>query len=299
MQFAKGKLIAIGGAEDKGTDLETGQIHRNNLNFFELGILRRIVEEAVGVLSRIEVITTASMIPYEIGDNYLNAFGKMGCTNIGLMHIRNRVDVGTEDYQQRIEKCDAVLFSGGNQMRLSSTFGGTNFLKTIVTRYKEETHFVIAGTSAGAMAMSNTMIYEGNAAKAHLKGEVKITTGLAFVDEVIIDSHFEKRGRFGRLAQAVATNPACIGIGLGEDTGMIITEGGNKMEAIGSGCVIIIDGHDIQFTNIADIPDGSPYSVEGLKVHICEQGNGYLVTERKFIPEVKEGAVVKKQVHVE
>ena len=149
------------------------------------------------------------------------------------------------------------------------------------------------------MAMSNTMIYEGNAAKAHLKGEVKITTGLAFVDEVIIDSHFEKRGRFGRLAQAVATNPACIGIGLGEDTGMIITEGGNKMEAIGSGCVIIIDGHDIQFTNIADIPDGSPYSVEGLKVHICEQGNGYLVTERKFIPEVKEGAMVKKQVHVE
>ena len=282
MQFAKGKLIAIGGAEDKGTDLETGQIHRNNLNFFELGILRRIVEEAGGVLSRIEVITTASMIPYEIGDNYLNAFGKMGCTNIGLMHIRNRVDVGTEDYQQRIEKCDAVLFSGGNQMRLSSTFGGTNFLKTIVSRYKEETHFVIAGTSAGAMAMSNTMIYEGNAAKAHLKGEVKITTGLAFVDEVIIDSHFEKRGRFGRLAQAVATNPACIGIGLGEDTGMIITEGGNKMEAIGSGCVIIIDGHDIQFTNIADIPDGSPYSVEGLKVHICEQKHIFLNKSKYF-----------------
>jgi cyanophycinase len=299
MQFAKGKLIAIGGAEDKGTDLEKGEITRNNLNFFELGILRRIVEEAGGVLSRIEVITTASMIPYEVGDNYLNAFGKIGCTNIGVMHIRNRADVGVEDYQQRIEKCDAVLFSGGNQMRLSSTFGGTKFLTTIIDRYTTDEYFVIAGTSAGAMAMSNTMIYEGNAARAHLKGEVKITTGLAFVDDVIVDSHFEKRGRFGRLAQAVATNPACIGIGLGEDTGMIITEGGNKMEAIGSGCVIIIDGHDIQFTNIADIPDGSPYSVEGLKVHICEKGNGYFVKERKFIPEIEEGAVVKKQVHVE
>jgi cyanophycinase len=299
MQFAKGKLIAIGGAEDKGTDLEKGEITRNNLNFFELGILRRIVEEAGGVLSRIEVITTASMIPYEVGDNYLNAFGKIGCTNIGVMHIRSRADVTAEDYQERIEKCDAVMFSGGNQMRLSSTFGGTKFLTTIIDRYSNDEHFVIAGTSAGAMAMSNTMIYEGNAAKAHLKGEVKLTTGLAFVDDVIIDSHFEKRGRFGRLAQAVSTNPACIGIGLGEDTGMIITESGNKMEAIGSGCVIIIDGHDVQFTNIADIPDGSPYSVEGLKVHICEKGNGYLVKERKFIPEIEEGAVVKKQVHVE
>jgi cyanophycinase len=299
MQFAKGKLIAIGGAEDKGTDLETGQIQRNNLNFFELGILRRIVEEAGGVLSRIEVITTASMIPYEVGDNYLDAFGKIGCTNIGLMHIRNRADVTDQDYQQRIEQCDAVMFSGGNQMRLSSTFGGTKFLKTIEERYLTDEHFIIAGTSAGAMAMSNTMIYEGNAAKAHLKGEVKLTTGLAFVDNVIIDSHFEKRGRFGRLAQAVATNPACIGIGLGEDTGMIITEGGNKMEAVGSGCVIVIDGHDIKYTNIADIPDGSPYSIENLKVHICEQGNGFLVSERKFIPEVSAGAVVKKQVHVE
>ncbi len=298
MQFAKGKLIAIGGAEDKGTDLEKGEIQRNNLNFFELGILRRIVEEAGGPLSRIEVITTASTIPYEVGDNYLNAFGKIGCTNIGVMHIRNRSDAANPEYLERITKCGAVMFSGGNQLRLSSSFGGTKFLKIITDRYSNEEHFMIAGTSAGAMAMSNTMIYEGNATKAHLKGEVKITTGLAFVNDVIIDSHFEKRGRFGRLAQAVATNPGCIGIGLGEDTGMLITAG-NRMEAIGSGCVIIIDGHDIGYSNIADIPEGSPYSIENLKVHFCEKGNGFLVKERKFIPEVSEGAVVKKQVKVE
>lgn len=298
MQFAKGKLIAIGGAEDKGTDLEKGEIQRNNLNFFELGILRRIVEEAGGPLSRIEVITTASTIPYEVGDNYLNAFGKIGCTNIGVMHIRNRSDAANPEYLERITKCGAVMFSGGNQLRLSSSFGGTKFLKIITDRYSSEENFMIAGTSAGAMAMSNTMIYEGNATKAHLKGEVKITTGLAFVNDVIIDSHFEKRGRFGRLAQAVATNPGCIGIGLGEDTGMLITAG-NKMEAIGSGCVIIIDGHDIGYSNIADIPEGSPYSIENLKVHFCEKGNGFLVKERKFIPEVSAGAVVKKQVKVE
>src|SRR5580698_10539582 len=102
MSIPKGKLIAIGGSEDKGTDLEKGQIHRNNLNFFELGILRRVVEEAGCKLARIEVITTASMIPNEVGNNYLNAFGKIGCTNIGVMHIRNREDAMKPEYLQRI-----------------------------------------------------------------------------------------------------------------------------------------------------------------------------------------------------
>ena len=298
MQFAKGKLIAIGGAEDKGTDLEAGKFQRNNLNFFELGILSRIVEEAGGPLSRIEVITTASMIPYEVGDNYLNAFGKIGCTNIGVLHIRNRADTANAEYLERISTCNVVMFSGGNQLRLSSTFGGTSFLEKVLERYQEEPEFVVAGTSAGAMAMSNTMIYEGNATRAHLKGEVKITTGLGFMDDVIFDSHFEKRGRFARLAQAVAANPSCIGIGLGEDTGMIITNG-NQMEGIGSGLVMIVDGHDIMHSNIADIPDGNPISIENLKVHFCEHGNGYLLKERVFLMNVSENSVIKKQVNVE
>jgi len=297
MSYPKGKLIAIGGAEHKGTEIEADGLHRNNLNFFELGILRRVVEEAGGVNARIEVITTASMIPYEVGENYLNAFGKIGCTNIGLMHIRTRQDAMERAYIDRIKACDAVMFSGGNQLRLSATDGGTEFLTILKQRYRNE-NFLIAGTSAGAMAMSNTMIYEGNAARAHLKGEVKITTGLGFLNSVIIDSHFEKRGRFGRLAQAVAANPGCIGVGLGEDTGMLITEG-NKMEAIGSGLVVIIDGHEILHSNIADIPDGNPISIENLKVHFCEKGNGYLIAERKYLPEANDGSVIKKQVDVE
>lgn len=297
MTHPKGKLIAVGGAEDKGTDLEKGEISRNNLNFFELGILRRIVDEAGGVDSRIEVITTASTIPYEVGNNYLNAFGKIGCTNVGVMHIRNRQEVNEEDYLRRIELCNCVMMTGGNQLRLSATFGGTPFLRSILTRYENE-DFVVAGTSAGAMAMSNTMIYEGNAIRAHLKGEVKITTGLGFIDDVIIDSHFEKRGRFGRLSQAVATNPQCIGIGLGEDTGMLITEG-NKMEAIGSGLVMIIDGHEIRHSNIADIPDGNPISIENIVVHFCEKGNGYYLQERRFEMEMQEGGLIRKQVDVE
>ncbi|MEO6844027.1 MAG: cyanophycinase [Ginsengibacter sp.] len=287
MEIPKGKLFAIGGAEDKGVDLEKGEMVRNNLNFFELGILRRIIKEAGGPSIRIEVVTTASIIPNEVGENYLNAFGKIGCTNIGLLPIRNRADATKEEYVERVKNCDAVMFSGGNQLRLTAIFGGTEFLETILHRYLEDKKFLVAGTSAGAMAMSKTMIYEGNATTAHLKSEVKITTGLGFLGDVIFDSHFEKRGRFARLAQAVATNPSAIGIGLGEDTGMLITEG-NIMEAVGSGLVMVIDGHDIRHNNIADIPDGNPISVENIKVHFCEKGNGYLLKERKFIPKIEE-----------
>jgi len=297
MGIPKGKLIAIGGAEDKGAELDKGEIPKFNLNFFELGILKRIVEETGGINARIEIITTASTIPYEVGENYLDAFGKIGCTNVGILHIRNREDAFNESYVTRIKNCDGVMFSGGNQYRLTTVFGGTNFLKIIQTRYQEE-NFVVAGTSAGAMAMSNTMIYEGNASLAHLKGEVKITAGLSFMQNVIFDSHFEKRGRFARLAQAVAANPSSIGIGLGEDTGMLISDG-NCMEAIGSGLVMILDGHDIRHTNIADIPEGNPISIEDLKVHFCTLGNGYLVNERKFILHLVPSPIEKYPMEIE
>ena len=295
MQIPTGKLIAIGGAEDKGTEVEKGELHKNNLNFFELGILRRIVEEAGGVKKRIEVVTTASMIPYQVGENYLNAFGKIGCVNVGLIHIRNREDLQQSEYIDRLKKCDCIMLSGGNQMRLTATLGGTSFLKILRERYCNE-KIVVAGTSAGAMAMSSTMIYEGNPFGAHLKGEVKITTGLRMIDNVIFDSHFEKRGRFVRLAQAVASNPVCIGIGLGEDTGMIITEG-NKMEAIGSGLIVIVDGHEIIHTNIADIPEGNPMSIENLHVHFCARGNGYIIDERRFVEKMgKENTPIMTDV---
>jgi len=281
LEKLKGKLISIGGAEDKGTDLEQGFVQRNRLNFFELGILKRIVDEVGGTDKRIEVITTASSIPEEVGDNYLDAFGKVGCTNIGILSIRNRQDANNQEFIDRIKTCDGVMFSGGDQLRLTSIFGGTEIYQILHDRLSSEPTFVIAGTSAGAMAMSNTMIYQGKSDLAHLKGEVKITTGLAFVANVIIDSHFDKRGRFNRLAQAVASNPQCTGIGLGEDTGVVITND-NELEVVGSGAVVIVDGRDIQHSNITDISEGAPISIEGLKVNILVNGNGYLLKERKF-----------------
>ena len=276
----KGKLIAIGGAEDKGTDLEAGIIQRSQLNFFEMGILKTITFLMEDKNDRIEVITTASSVPDEVGEQYIHAFSKLGCSNVGHLKIRVREDALNPENITRLNDCKAVLFSGGNQLRLSSIFGGTEFLDILKRRYEEE-YFLIAGTSAGAMAMSQTMIYEGNATNAHLKGEVKITTGLGFINGVIIDSHFNKRGRFSRLAQAVAANPGTIGIGLGEDTGIVVTNG-EELQAIGSGSVMIVDGRNIHYNNIADIEFDQPISVENIVVHIMAKGNNYNITHSQI-----------------
>lgn len=285
MNIPTGKLIAIGGNEDKGSFSEPNSEQKNNINFFELQILSRILHEIKGPIdSIVEVITTASSIPEEVGEAYVTAFGKLGNHHVGLIHIKNRDDARKPEYIERIKNCDGVMFTGGNQLRLSTIFGGTEILDILHHRYINE-EFVIAGTSAGAMAMPSTMIYHGSSSGALFKGEIKITNGLAFIHNVIIDSHFDKRGRFGRVAQAVAANPNCIGIGLGEDTGVFIT-GGRYLEVIGSNMVTIVDGYEIQHSNIADLQDGSPISIENLRVHILTKGNCYDLRKRIFTKEV-------------
>ena len=152
MELPKGTLISVGGAEDKGTDLEEGFVHRNRLNFFELGILKRIIDEVGGPEKHIEVMSTVSSILEEVGENYMDAFGKIGCSNIGIIDIRKREDVARPDYIERIKTADGVMFSGGDQLRLTSIFGGTEIYQILHDRYLHESNFVIAGTSAGAMA---------------------------------------------------------------------------------------------------------------------------------------------------
>ena len=277
----KGKLIAIGGNEDKGNQPDGG--HHTKVfthNFIEDGILRRVVDEIGGPDKRIAVITSASSIPQEVGENYIGAFGRLGATNIDVLDIRDRSDV-KPDMIKRLAKADGVMMSGGNQLRLTTIFGGTAFLELMKRRYHEEPGFVIAGTSAGAMCMSSTMIYQGHSASGLIKGGVKMTTGAALIHDVIVDSHFVERGRFSRLTQAVAANPSAIGIGLGEDTGVVITEG-ERLETIGSGQVMIFDGHDITYSDFADVEEGQPFSIEGMKVHIISKGHSYSVKQRMF-----------------
>jgi len=291
----KGKLIIIGGAVDKGsfTEVSFDENVANNLNFFEKGILKRIINESKHKEnSRIEVITTASSIPLEVGAEYIKAFNYLGATNVDVLHIQKREEAVKEEVLKRVEEADVVMFTGGDQLRLTSLLGGTRFHKILLEKYQNE-EFIYAGTSAGAAAASQSMIYQGASKEALLKGEIKITSGLGFIDDVIVDTHFVQRGRIGRLFQAVVTNPVVLGIGLGEDTGLLIT-GGTKMEAVGSGLVILVDGTQIKNTNLTDVSLGEPISISNLVVHVMSQNDTYdlasgeLVIHNESVKEILE-----------
>jgi cyanophycinase len=272
----KGKLIIIGGAVDKGSFTETDLDKNvsNNLNFFETGILKRIiVESKIRENSRFEIITTASRIPREIGPEYVKALNYLGANNVDVLHIEKREQATDLNVLERLKAADVVIFTGGDQLRLTSILGGTPFHDILLEKYRNE-DFIYAGTSAGAAAASNNMIYQGSSHEALLKGEVKISSGLGLIDDVIIDTHFVQRGRIGRLFQAVVGNPKTLGIGLGEDTGLLITDG-FQMEAIGSGLVILVDGKQIKDTNLTEVELGQPVSINNFVVHVMSMNDKY------------------------
>ncbi|MBC6698666.1 cyanophycinase [Hymenobacter puniceus] len=281
-----GKLIAIGGNEDKGTYPNPRTKKKYYLNFFELGILKRVVLESGKEDPRIEVITTASMIPEEVARIYISSFTMLNCNNVNIMDIRTPEDARQPEYLERLRQADVVMMSGGNQSRLTQMFGGSEFLQILRQRYYEQPNFIIAGTSAGAMAMSKTMIKGGSVPDALMKGAVKMGIGLGLIDSVVIDSHFVKRGRFGRIIEAVALHPKLIGIGLGEDTGVLITEG-NQLEAIGSNLVVIMDGHKLEHNNAPAAKKGEAISIESMLLHVLVKGNLYDVKQREFYPDLK------------
>lgn len=265
----KGKLIIIGGAVDKGSFTETDldKSAANNLNFFETGILKRILLEAKDKEnSQIEIVTTASKIPKEIGPEYVKALAHLGAANVDVMNLDKRELASQPEIIERLKAADVVIFTGGDQLRLTSILGGTAFHDVLLDKYHNE-DFIYAGTSAGAAAASNNMIYQGSSSEALLKGEVKITSGLGLIDGVVIDTHFVQRGRIGRLFQAVVGNPRTLGIGLGEDTGLLI-KNNVEMEAIGSGLVILVDGREIKDTNLTQVDMGQPISINHLVTHV-------------------------------
>jgi len=279
----RGKLIIIGGAIDKGsfTEKNFDKNVANNLNFFEKGILKRIINESKHKEnSRIEIITTASIVPKEVGPEYVKALQYLNALNTDVLYIDKREQANDEEVLARLKAADVVMFTGGDQLRLTSILGGTKFHDMLMDKYKNE-DFVYAGTSAGAAAASNNMIYQGSSSEALLKGEVKITSGLSFIDNVIIDTHFVKRGRIGRLFQAVVGNPKLLGIGLGEDTGLLITNN-NEMEAIGSGLVIIVDGKEIKDTNLTEVNLGQPISINHLVTHVMSMHDTFDLSTYKM-----------------
>ena len=272
----KGTLIPIGGNEDKGIDVN----EMYTLEFIDEGILYHVVKEAGGVDANIVIIPAASSIPVEVGENYIEAFTTLGCKNVTVLDIRSKEDAEKQASIDLIKSANCIMFSGGNQSKITDKIGGTMIHDILLDRYKNESGFVIAGTSAGAMVMANEMIAGGSATEAFVKGAVTMYKGLGLIPELIIDTHFIRRGRFGRQSEAVAKYPNLIGIGLAEDTGMII-KNGNDCTVIGSGMAIVFDGSRLTHNNEKILKEGTPMTMANLKVHVLSNSDHYDIKSRK------------------
>lgn len=274
---APGRIVAIGGAEDRTSDLE---------------ILREVFALAPKGHDEVAVIATASGIPDEVLPDYEAAFSRLGASRVHSLDIRDRQEAADTDTVRLIEQSGVIFFTGGDQLRLTTVLGGSPVLKAIRQRLQEGA--VVAGTSAGAAAMPGTMIYNGAAADALRKGAVNMTFGLGLVDGLIIDSHFLERGRFTRLMEVGASNPEHLGVGLGEDAGVIIHPHG-ILEAIGPGHVILIDSQDLASSNIADLSMGEPVAIEHMILHALVSGHGYDVEARRYLVPHELGAMLAER----
>lgn len=276
----KGKLLIIGGAEDTGDIDQQRKKKQMNREFEKFEILKELLSASRN--KKIIVITTGSNIPEAVKKVYLRAFKKIDHADIEFLHIKTKLQAQQKKYLDKIKRAGSIFFSGGDQFRLSTILGGSPMLELIVKRYHQEEDFLIAGTSAGAMVMSAIMLKGGGIEEALFNRDLKLAAGFGLIPNCIIDTHFIKRGRFGRLAHAVITNPGQLGIGLGEDTALIIRKG-KEAECHGSGMVVIIDGKRIKNTNIISVSNDQPIYVENLLVHLLVKDCRFSLSSRKLI----------------
>ncbi|MBC5773097.1 cyanophycinase [Pontibacter sp. KCTC 32443] len=274
LPIPQGILLAIGGKESKSEE-KRPESQEENSSFISEQILKRFVEELKGSNPLVVVVPAASSDPVPAAQDYVKLFQSLGVSNVKVVDIETRQDAKDPENIKLVDKAAGIMFTGGDQLRLTSILGGSPFLERIKQRYTKE-RIVVAGTSAGASAMSTNMIYKGEAQGGMLKDEVSSTAGLELLKNVAIDTHFIDRGRIIRMAQVVAQNPACIGIGLEEDTAILV-KNGREIEVVGSGLVTILDGMDISKTDIYDIKPGDPFSIFDLKMHLLGNGKTYTI----------------------
>lgn len=273
----KGKLLIIGGAEDKVG--EPPDIIEQTKEFTRYEILRELLPHSSN--KKIELITTGSEVQDEVKKTYQKVFNELGYDNVGFIPINERIETNKKEYLERAQEAGVIFFTGGDQFRLSTILGGTPFFDIIKDRYFKDKDLVVAGTSAGAMVMSSVMIMAGGLTEALIYRNLSTSSGLGLLPSCIIDTHFIKRGRFGRLAHAITMNPEQLGIGLGEDTALII-KNGSQAECRGSGMVVIIDGRNINQTNITNVKEGEAVFVENLKVHLLVKGCHFSIDKREL-----------------
>lgn len=263
---SRGYIIPIGGAEEK--------LHNPE-------ILDRFIDICGGKSARIAIIPTASELE-DTGRNYEKLFRKIGVKHAQVLNILTREDCQNSEYTDYIDKSDGIFMTGGNQLRLSTTLGGTPVAQLLRRRNAAGLH--IAGTSAGAAFMPEHMIAGGSEGSTPSPDKVTMAPGLGLTNNFIIDQHFRQRDRLGRLLTALAYNPFAIGIGLDEDTAAFIRPG-DDLEVLGSGGITIIDPTHLSYSSMDSARRGEPVSLIDVKLHILISGGRFEIQSRQAFAE--------------
>ncbi len=261
---AKGQLVIIGGAEDKEG---------------ECTILREFVRRAGGTKARIVIMTAATELPREVGENYIRIFERLGAEDVRIVDTETREDASSSTALEAIEKATGIFFTGGDQARITSILKDTEIDTKIHERF--QAGIVIGGTSAGAAVMPDVMIVEGDSETNPRMEIVELGPGMGFLPGVVIDQHFSQRGRLGRLIAALAQQPAVLGFGIDENTAMVVSN--NQFEVIGEGSVTVVDDSNVTHTNVDEILKDEALAVCGAKLHILPHGYKFDLKARKPI----------------
>jgi cyanophycinase len=258
-----GYLMPIGGAEDKVA---------------ERAVLRRFIALAGGAAARVVIIPSASEIPDEVGPLYQNLFTAIGVAQADILDIREVPHANDPTLTQVLDTANGIFMTGGDQMRLAALLGNTLAGRKMQARL--EAGAIVAGTSAGASAMSLTMIASGQSGTAPSVSLVEIAPGLGLIDGVVIDQHFRQRQRIGRLLTAVLLYQGLLGVGIDEDTALLIGPD-NQCEVVGSGSVTIVDGAPLEYTDINQVEPNGLAAALGAKLHVLTQGYRYHLATRR------------------
>jgi cyanophycinase len=261
---AEGSVIIIGGAEDKVRDRV---------------ILNRFVSLAGGRDATIAVVSTASSLGAEAGERYRQVFTDLGVRTVRPLHAVTRPQANDESAAVAVRDATGVFLTGGNQLRLSSTLGGTRLADAILERFRHGA--VIAGTSAGASAMSSHMIAFGASGATPKHRMAQIAAGLGVLPGVIVDQHFQQRNRLGRLLSLIAQNPSLLGLGVDEDTAGVVGAD-HVMEVIGRGSITVVDGSGSE-TDAWEVHGHRPLMISGVVLHSLPAGYRFDLRRRHRI----------------
>ena len=267
--MARGYIVPIGGAEEKISHPR---------------ILKKFFEICGGPRSRIAIIPTASQLP-ETGPGYVDIFEELGAAEAYVVSLETRGDCESQENIERLNRADGIFLTGGNQLRLSTTLGGTAIATAIRRLNQAGVH--VAGTSAGASFVCAHMIAFGKKGPTPRRGKVSLAPGLGLTNSVIIDQHFRQRDRIGRLLTALAYNPFACGIGLDEDTAAFL-DAENNLRVEGTGGLTIVDPSDLDFSSMDQVEQNQPVCLINVRLHILVAGASFNIKTRVATPPEAE-----------